>query len=471
MVKKLMLVILALGLVVAWAYAQEQNIEPVIQSQDTMDVAESDALCEGCVSLDFQGADIRNVLQILSYKSGVNIVAGPEVTGLVTIQLTNVPWEDALEVILGTYGYGYEEKGSILTVTTIENLKTHREDAILLADQEPITTKTFVLDYANASEVIPAIEKMLTSKGNLTFDQRTNIIIVTDTSSSVRSVAEVVDRLDTTTPQVLIEAKIIETSLGDQENLGIDWSLKATISGAARPTYYPFTEASENKYMKAAGSTSMDFPVPNEDLFSFGTLDFSEVSAVMEILKNRSDTEILSSPSIVTLDNQMARIVVGNQYPLPEYTYNEEQAKLQVSGWEYKDIGIIFEVTPHVNNIGFVTLKIEPKITAILDYVQVENTSVPRLSTEEASTKVMIQDGQTLVIAGLIKHQLVDTQKKVPLLGDIPLLGLLFRKSEKQLNKSELLIFITPHIITENIPDNAGLLSEKIDALKVLKVK
>lgn len=458
-----------LALVVVWAQAQEQGSKPAVQAQKSAEVVKEPTLCEGCVSLDFQGADIRNVLQILSYKSGVNIVAGPEVTGLVTIQLTNVPWQDALGVILGTYGYGYEQKGSIITVTTVEKLKKSREDAILLADQEPIITKTFVLDYANASEVIPAIEKMLTSKGNLTFDQRTNTIIVTDTASSVQSVGKVVERLDATTPQVLIEAKIIETSLGDEENLGIDWTIQATVAGAARPTYYPFTEHSENKYFKSVNSTSMDFPVPDTDLFAFGTIDFSQFQATLEILKNRSDTEILSSPSIVTLDNQMARIVVGNQYPLPQYTYNEEQAQLQVSGWEYKDIGIIFEVTPHVNTTGFVTLDVAPKVTAILDYVQVENTSVPRLSTEEASTKVMIENGKTLVIAGLIKHQLVDTQKKVPLLGDIPLLGLLFRKSNKELTRSELLIFITPHIITDKIPDNSDLMEEKIGSLKAAK--
>ncbi len=148
------------------------------------------------------------------------------------------------------------------------------------------------------------------------------------------------------------------------------------------------------------------------------------------------------------MDNSPARIVVGTQYPIPSYVYNEDQARLQINGFEYKDIGIIFEVTPNINQAGFITLDIAPKVTKILDFVTVENTTLPRLSTEEATTNVMIKDGETLVIAGLISDQVTDVKKKTPFLGDIPLVGLLFQKSEKTVEKQDLLIFLTPHIIT-----------------------
>ncbi len=142
-----------LGFLISNAPAQEQS---GIQSGDgKMDVFGE--TCDGCVTVDFRDADIRNVLQILSYRSGINIVAGPEVSGLVSIQLTNVPWENALDVILQTHGYGYEKKGNIVIVTTIENLKRIREDALILAEQESLETKTFLLSYANASEVILSI--------------------------------------------------------------------------------------------------------------------------------------------------------------------------------------------------------------------------------------------------------------------------------------------------------------------------
>ncbi len=404
----------------------------------------------GNVTLDLRDADIRNVLRILAYKSGVNIVAGPEVVGLVTIHLRDVPWQRALDVILSTYGYGYDRQANIITVTTIENLKKRREDAQLLAEQEPLTTKTFTLNFAKASLVIASIEKMKTSRGSINFDERTNTLIVRDISSNVDLFGEVISTLDTTTPQVLIEAKVIETTLNNTENLGIDWVIKATTTGAKRPHIWPFaSRETSNKFLPDA------IPAASSTEFSYGTINFAQLQAVLELLRTRSNTNILSNPRIVTLDNQQAKIVVGSQYPIPTYTYNEQQARLQVSGWEYKDIGIIFDVTPHVNQAGFVTLDIEPQITDILDFVTVENTQLPRLSNETAKTQVMIKDGETLVIAGLIKDKLTDTKKKVPLLGDVPILGLLFQKSEKTKVKTDLLIFLTPHIITPN-PESAG---------------
>ena len=381
----------------------------------------------------------------MGYNSGVNIVAGPEVTGLVTIQLKDVPWQRALDVVLSTYGYASERKGDIISVTTVENLKKRREDALVLAEQESLVTETFTLNFGKASEIIGSIEKMKTPRGSINFDQRTNTLIVTDIQGNLDLMEDVVRALDAVTPQVVIEVKVVETTLTNTENLGIDWTVKGTAQGAKSPTVFPFKAGASSEFLSGA------FPSPAATDFAYGTLNTSTLSAVLEMLKSRSNTNILSNPKIVTLDNQMARIVVGSQYPIPTYTYNEQQAKLQVSGWQYKDIGIIFEVTPHVNNAGFVTIDLQPKITAILDFVTVENTQLPRLSTEEATTKVMIKDGDTLVIAGLIKDQVTETKKRVPILGDIPFLGEVFRKSESTKTKTELMIFLTPHIITPEL--------------------
>src|SRR3989338_8269709 len=204
---------------------------------------------EGNVSFDFRDADIRNVFRILSFKSGVNIVAGPEVTGVVTIKLDDVPWQQALDVILETFGYAYEKRGNIISVTTIENLKQRRENAIVLAEQEALETKIFVLNFAKASSVIESIGKMKSDRGWINFDERTNSVIVTDISSRLNIISEVVSTLDTTTPQVLIEAKIVETNLNDEENLGIDWTTKASVSGSSRETSFPFKRgATENRF-------------------------------------------------------------------------------------------------------------------------------------------------------------------------------------------------------------------------------
>ncbi len=449
MFRRWVILVIFLALMMTPVYAQDGT---------TADSPENLSMSEGGnVSLDFRDADIQNVLRILSYKSGVNIVAGPEVTGLITIKLQDVPWQKALQVVLETYGYAYEQRGNIITVTTIDNLKKRREDAKLLADQEPLVTKTYVLNYAKAADVKESIDKMKTDRGSINMDERTNSVIVRDIPGNLELISAVIEQLDKTTPQVLIEAKIVETTLSNTDKLGIDWVAKATVTGSARPHMWPFTIDTSNKYspynFPAIGDSDEGFqPDTVSSGFTLGTLSFAEAQAVFEMLTTRSDTNILSNPRIVTLDNKMAKITVGSQYPIPKYSYNEDQAKLQVSDWEFKDIGIIFEVTPHVNNAGHVTLDINPKITAILDYVTVENTSMPQLSSEEVTTSVMIKDGETLVIAGLIKDQSTDVKKKLPILGDIPIFGLLFQKTEKTSVKTDLLIFLTPHIITQEQP-------------------
>ncbi len=476
MTKKAAVAIITVLFAFSWVYAQESDLETqanavtedmtegeMPDAQDDMpveeaasaeqpsaetiadDLASSDSPPPGVVSLDFRDADIQNVLRILSYKSGVNIVAGPEVTGLVTIQLKDVPWEQALGVILETYGYSYDRKGNIITVTTIDNLKKRREDAVLLAEQTPLITKTFIINFGKAKDIIASIDKMKTDRGSINYDERTNTIIVQDIPDNVQLIGEVIAKLDMTTPQVLIEARIVETTLNSQENLGVDWTMKATISGAKRPIIYPFTTDTDNRYAPA------NIPAAGSTEFSYGTLNFTQVQAVLELLRTRTDTNILSNPRIVTVDNQPAKINVGSQYPIPTYTYNEDQARLQISGWEYKDIGIIFNVTPHVNNKNYVTLDIEPTITEILDFVTVESTSLPRLSNESVKTRVMVKDGETLVIGGLIKTKITDVRKKIPILGDIPIIGLGFQKKEKGVVKTDLLIFLTPRIITPDM--------------------
>lgn len=426
----------------------EASVPAVKEEPIPAAVMELDMTKEGNVTLDFREADIRNVLKVLSYKSGLNIIAGPEVVGMVNIQLKDVPWEKALDVILSTYGYGYERKGTIIMVTSIENLKKRREDAKLMADQEPLSTETFVLTFSKASDVRDSLDKMKTPRGSVNFDKRTNSVIVTDVLSNLQLMRDVVKTLDTVTRQVLIEAKIIETTLEKTENLGIDWTVTGKVTGTKRETSFPWDGTSSINRFIPTGTPAA------AAAFTYGTIDFSAFQAILKMLKSRTDTHIVSNPKIVTLDNQPAQIKVGKQYPIPNYTFNEQQAKMQVSGINYMDIGVIFNVTPHINNAGMVTLEIEPTVTDIITSVPVGlDVSMPILSSESVKTTVMIGDGQTLVIAGLIKDKKGDTRSKVPILGDIPIVGLLFQKKTTVDGavKTDLLIFLTPHIITPSV--------------------
>lgn len=450
MLKRVLILSVAVSLMAVSAHAQQQQ---AVSKSTKAPVTQ-----EGNISFDFRDADIQNVFRILSFKSGVNIVAGPEVTGVVTIKLDDVPWQQALDVILETYGYAYEKKGNIISVTTIENLKQRRENAALLAEQEPLETEIFNINFGKASEIIESINKMKSERGAITYDERTNTVIVTDISDRIQIMAKVIETLDRTTPQVLIEAKIVETNLNDTENLGIDWIVRASASGAKRDITWPFKVGpTQSRYAATFFEPATRFPADVENYIyeesaSYGTLSFSEFQVVLELLKSRTDTNILSNPKIVTLDNQTAQIQVGTEYPIPSFGANTETGQLQTTGIVYQNIGINFEVTPHVNNAGFVTLELKPEVSEFAGNRTIQNTEVPLIGTERVVTNVMVKDGDTLVIAGLLTDKLIDVKKKVPFLGDLPILGLVFRKSEKAIVKTDLIIFITPHIITPDVP-------------------
>ena len=413
----------------------------------------------GLVSLDFQDADIRNVLKVLAFKSGVNIVAAPDVTGVVNIELKDVPWQKALDVILSTYGYGFDRKGNIITVMTVENLKKYREDTISLESQEPLISKTFSLNYAKAEDAMKIIDKMVSKRGFINFDERTNSIIIRDLENNLELVSEVIKSIDTITPQVMIETKIIETDLTDAENLGVDWNMQVSVSGAAKPTTFPFTNLGSGLLGTGGNSsyvppsTSFTTTPPTSTNFTYGTISASGLSAILQVLSTRTNTKILSNPRIVTLDNLKAKINVGEEYPEATYSFNSSTGQQQVTGFTQLPIGVNFEVTPHVNNAGLVTLDLHPQISAILPgsagSVTVNGNQLPVTSNQEAETNVMVEDGKTLVIGGLITDQTVISVTKVPVLGDIPWLGdLLFKNTNTTKTRKEVLIFLTPHIIT-----------------------
>ena len=416
----------------------------------------------GLVSLDFQDADIRNVLKVLAFKSGVNIVAAPDVTGVVNIELKDVPWQKALNVILSTYGYGYDRKDNIITVMTVENLKKYREDTMSLESQEPLVSKTYALNFAKAEDVMKVIDKLVSKRGFINFDERTNSLIVRDLESNLELISGVIKSIDTVTPQVMIETKIVETDLTNTENLGVDWVLQGSISGAIKPTIFPFTESGPGGLFGNGGSTSFNppstsfasAPVPGLQSsttsgFSYGTINASQLSATLEILSQRTTTKILSNPRIVTLDNQKAKINIGLEYPEATYSFNASTGQQQVTGFTQLPIGVNFEVTPHVNNAGTITLDLHPQISALKGTNTVDNNQLPETTNQEAETNVMVEDGKTLVIGGLITDQTNVTKTKIPILGDIPWLGdLLFKNTNTVKTRSEVLIFLTPHIIT-----------------------
>jgi len=268
----------------------------------------------------------------------------------------------------------------------------------------------------------------------------------------------------------MIETKIIETDLTDNENLGVDWVMQASINGASKPTIFPFTNSGSGLFGGSGGSGSFvpaqtsfaTVPAPGIATsttpgFTYGTINASQLSATLQILSSRSTTKILSNPRIVTLDNQKAKLNIGEEYPEATYSFNSSTGQEQVTGFTQLPIGVNFEVTPHVNNAGLITLELHPQISALLDTVpQVGGAALPETSNQEADTNVMVEDGKTLVIGGLITDRTDITKTKIPVLGDIPFLGNFFKSTTNTKTRKEVLIFLTPHIITIGRDSSSG---------------
>ncbi|MCK4261886.1 secretin and TonB N-terminal domain-containing protein [bacterium] len=400
---------------------------------------------EALISINIKDADIKNVLRLIATSANINIIPGPEVQGSVSVRIKDVPWETALATILKTYGFAYVREENIIRVTTVGKLK-----------EEDLQTKTYFLNFATASTIQESVKGILSERGKIKTDERTNALIITDIPSNLTKIEEIMKELDAETVQVMIEARIIETKIEPTDKLGINWDIVGTAAGARRALTFPFETKEESKWLPgeipAPSGTAADTTAAGE--FRFGYLDATGLKAVLQLLNSKTDTRILSHPRITTLNNQKAMINVGDKYPIPQYTYNAEVGYWEITDFEYKDLGIKLTVTPNVNKQGYVSLKIHPEINewSITDVVTFAlggqgSVDIPRYSTREAETQVMVKDGDTLVIGGLLKEKRGETSKKIPLLGDIPFLGYFFGGKTVTGITLDLLIFVTPHVV------------------------
>ena len=463
------------------------------------------------ISMNFRGAELESILQLFSQQSGMNVIASEEVRHReVTIFLDNVTAKEALESILGATGLVYEavSDGKILIVREPSILA---EEDILEEEAPSTETHFYALNHAllsgskgKPSGILEVVQGKLSEYGYIAVDERTNALIITDVPESFASIEDMIKNLDTPSPQVMIEAKIVETTLGDTENLGIEWTTKITATGSSRPHVFPYNAEGDhmlgvsgmNKYLpvgddstttgavsgEGTGSFTSDssfssatlpvFPYGGADMFTFGKLDFSQFSAIMEVLKSRTDTEVLSNPRIVTLNDQEATILVGETLGVPTFERNDTTGKFEITGYEEKDLGVKLVVTPHVNPQGFISVTLKPEISSLLGFDDLaSDVKAPRYSTREAETEVRVKDGQTIAIGGLIKNTEIEYERKIPILGDLPIIGYFFKKTEKSIRKTELLIFVTVHLIKEDMIEEEGMpLKAKDEAVQIVEV-
>lgn len=480
------------------------------------------------ISLDLKGMDIRDVLKILAQKSGLNIVANSNVKGVVTLYVKDVSVMDALNIVVSTNNLAYEESGSLVRIinardyemiygkkfndrTKTEMVKLNYANAqeignavsqiktdigkvisddvsgtVVLIDSPenidkmkklisqmdvPLITEVFMLDYAKAELLKDKIGEVVSKGvGSVKFDERTNKLVVKDTSQKIGDIRRIIEAFDEKTRQVMIDANIVQVTLSDKYSYGVDWAEIAKIGD-----------------VRLTGDTNLSTGLSSvtPSTLSIATTNGNN-SAIVSLLKTYGETNVLSRPRITVMDRQEAKILVGAKevYVTSEVTTTSGGTYHTTDHVQFVDVGVRLAVMPEISRTGFVTLKIRPEVSNAdaAKTVELKNpdgstrTIVPYVTTSEAETSVAVKDGTTIIIGGLMKDTFVDHIEKVPFLGDMPLIGKLFSTKGKSKEKTELVIFLTPHIVegdktTEDAQKYMADWDKKADEMKIEKQK
>ena len=396
------------------------------------------------ITLDLKDADIRNVIRMLSHKGNVNIVAGEEVKGTVSLLLQNVGWEQALKTILDVSGYAYEREGNLIKVMTAEKMKKIKVEQLAIKEaikkEAELVTRIFSLNFASVCSLKKSVEKMLSSRGKIESDARTNTLIVTDIQENIDKISEVTQRLDARTPQVLIEAAIIDVKITGQTKYGIDWNLTKTTGGTtelgAAANIKRGTAVTDGNFSQTL-ETGLQHVITG---FNVGKWD---ITATLEWLRYNADVKILARPRLLVLDNQEANIEITESIPYLKITTNSDN--VSTSTVDFKEVGTYLTVKPHITNDGFVSMLVKPKHSFSVG----EYGNEPIIDCRSLETNLLTKDGRMVIVGGLRRNYTTVTVYKVPILGDIPLLGYLFKKNTTEKTRMELIILITPTIVTE----------------------
>ncbi len=430
----------------------------------------------GRLSMDFREADINNLLRIIAEVSCKNVVAGSDVTGKVTVRLIDVEWQQALDVILRINNLGYELDGNIIRVAPMAKLDAERKArddaraAAANADRaeqqkqvqlEPLVDKVIAVNYAKAADVVKNLDRLKTpgrADAGLVVDDRTNTLIVRETTATIGKMEELLKRLDVPTPQVLIEARIVEATSDFSQSLGVEYGFSTSAlqaSGAAGKNLTPISV-----FTSAAGTTvqaptaepvpiGISFPASGTSVAGLGVvfgslLNGMELAIRLTAAENESKARLLSAPKVATMDNQEAEIRQGTQVP---YTTVDSSGRTVVA---FQDAFIRLKVTPHITNDRRVTMKVEAEKTEPGTEITYTGGFAFPLNQRKATTNIMVSNGATIVIGGLMSTNTSVAEVGLPWLKNIPVLGWMFKSTTIGPNdRTELLIFLTPTILEE----------------------
>ena len=409
------------------------------------------------ISLDFQDADISSVLRLIADVSGLNMVVGEAVKARVTLKLLNVPWDQALDLILKLNNLGQIREGNILWIDTLANITKLRDDAARAKEStlkaEELVTRIIYLNYSDATKSVDVAKSNLSTRGEIKIDARTNSLVIRDIPDNVTRAEKVIRDLDQRTPQVQIEARIVQATKAFSRGLGIQWGLNPINTRTNGLKQSPITlnlGASGTTFGTQTADFLVNLPSSATGVSVPGTTiglligKFLGTTATLDLRLSAGEalaqTKIVSAPKIITLDNKPAKIEQGSQVPF-------QTTSLQGTQTTFVDATLTLNVTPHVVlHADTVRLEIKATKNSIGPAV---STAGPTIDKKEATTEILLRNGETTVLGGIFEETRTDSSQGVPWFNRIPFLGWLFKNEGVSVNQTELLVFITPIIITE----------------------
>lgn len=413
------------------------------------------------ISLDFQDIEVRRVLQLLADFTGINMVASDTVQGNITLRLKDVPWDQALDIIMKTKNLDKRRNGNVIWIAPVaELIKSEEEEAKAIAQSiklSPIQTDYIQLSYAKSADVLKlledsrdskggesnrtagsdslALESLLSARGSAVSDSRTNTLIINDTQQNIDKIRRMIDLLDVAVKQVMVEARIVTASTDFSRELGIKWSAKKLGNSPVwGGDFQPSFDLGVDLATKTAGT------------FNFGLLKISDYMLNLELSALQADGhgEVLSAPKVLTGDKQKAYILRGTEIPYQTWSATEGLKT------EFRAANLKLEVTPSITPDGKVQMALMVEKDSIGD---ITNDGIA-IDTSELQTNVLVDDGETVVLGGIFDDTKRNDYQKVPFLGDLPVVGNLFKNNVKTTIQTELLIFVTPRIVNDSVSRN-----------------
>jgi len=419
------------------------DLEPATAQQPQISVDGKRIYKGRKVTLEFADAEVRKIFQLLSEVSNKNFVLGDDVTGTISIKLVNVPWDQALDIILETKGLDKREDGNIVIIKGRGKFKSQadEEQEIKKALTKAIELKTemFSINYSDVASIVTQLNALKTDRGSITQDSRTNKVIVKDIPQVLDDMRKLINQLDVPEKQVMIEARIVEATSTFTRSLGVNWGIHYRDGSASLLGINQFDSSFGGIASTAAPTTGLSGTAGGAAGISFGTLTSNiQLDLRLNAAASAGLVKIVSTPKVATLNNKTAKITQGQQVPYTSSTSDKVETK-------FVEAALSLEVTPHINANGTIGMKIDAKNDSVGQATG--GSSAPAINKKQATTEMLLRDGETTVIGGIYVDSDNESDDGVPYLMDIPFLGKLFRSNAKTKVKTELLIFITPRIL------------------------